>query len=152
MIRLIIGVAVFTMAVVAWRSWRRSQQRRNIASAIDHFVRNRINLQEDFRAAANITGKPRGLIWKSCEFQEGLQLAYDRGTGELVGLMPVTISFEAVAGGDMEDVEAVSNLRAATAVFTWTDHEWTTQGRAVFNLEPREVLQKFASTLAPIVA
>ena len=152
MLRLIIWLVIFAMAVVVWRAWRRSQQRRNIAAAIDHFVRNRINLQEDFRAAANITGKPRGLIWKSCDFQEGLRLAHDRANGELVGLVPVTISFEAVAGGDMEDVEAVGNLRAATAVFTWTGHEWTTQGRAIFNLEPREVLERYASTLAPISA
>ena len=79
-------------------------------------------------------------------------LARDRANGELIGLVPVTISFEAVAGGGMEDVEAVGNLRAATAILTWTGHDWTTAGRAVFNLEPREVLDRYRDSLEPIVS
>ena len=45
-------------------------------------------------------------------------LARDRANGELVGLAGVTIGFEAVDGGGMEEVEAVGNLRAATAILT----------------------------------
>src|SRR5690349_150830 len=100
---------------VAWMlasALRRRRFRRNVARATDDFVRDRISLERDFCAAANITGKPRGLRWKACEFQSGLLLARDRATGETIGLVPVTISFEAIPGGGMEDVEAVSNLRA----------------------------------------
>ena len=61
--------------------------------------------------------------------------------------MGVTIRFEAVVGGDMEEVEAVGNLRCATAVFTHNGYEWTTTGRAVFNLEPPEVLTHYAESL-----
>jgi hypothetical protein len=74
-------------------------------------------------------------------------LARDRVNGEFVGLVGVTIGFEAIEGGGMEDVEAVGNLRAATAVFTHNWREWTTQGRAVFNLEPREVLERYRDSL-----
>ena len=50
----------------------------------------------------------------------------------------------------MEDVEAVGNLRAATAVFDWKGGDWTTQGRAVFNLEPHEVLERYGESLEPV--
>jgi hypothetical protein len=90
------------------------------------------------------------LAWKSCAFQDDVALARDRANGELVALVGVTIGFEAIEGGGMEDVEAVGNLRAATAVFTHDGREWTTGGRAVFNLEPREVLERYRSNLDSI--
>ena len=99
-----------------------------------------------FKAAAS-SGKPRGLAWTQCAFQQGVLLARDRANGELVGLVGVTIGFEAIEGGGMEEVEAVGNLRAATAVFTHNGREWTTQGRAVFNLEPREVIERYKESL-----
>lgn len=98
---------------------------------------------------ASASGKPRGLTWKSCAFQNGIIVARDRATGELVGLVGVTIGFEAVQGGGMEEVEAVGNLRAATAVFTHDGREWTTAGRVLFNLEPQEVLQRYGNILDP---
>jgi hypothetical protein len=103
-------------------------------------------------AAASATGKPRGLAWKQCDLQDGLLLARDRATGELLALVGATISFEAIEGGGMEEVEAVSNLRAATAIFSWNGREWTTQGRAVFNLEPREVLERYGKSLEPVTS
>jgi hypothetical protein len=90
------------------------------------------------------------LAWKSCAFQNGVLLARDRANGEIVGLVGVTIGFEAVEGGGMEDVEAVGNLRASTALFTWDGGDWTTAGRAVFNLEPREVLERYRGNLDPV--
>jgi hypothetical protein len=137
---------------LAWGAWRRFAFQRDVERARDHFARNRINCSEDFLAAAAASGKPRGLAWKQCELADGLLLARDRATGELVGLAAATISFEAIEGGGMEEVEAVGNLRAATAIFTWTGHEWKTPGKAVFNLEPREVLEHYRESLDPIAA
>lgn len=152
MLRIFLPLAIVILAVVAWVVWRRERQRREIALAEADFARNRPKLQEDFRAAANVTGKPRGLRWKSCEFQDLLQLARDRANGELIGLAAATVAFEAVVGGDMEEVEAVGNLRAATAILTWNGREWTTAGRAVFNLEPPEVLKRYQESLTAIPA
>ena len=39
---------------------------------------------------------------------------------------------KAMRGGGMEDVEAVGNLRAATAVFRVEKGSWATDGRALF--------------------
>ena len=128
---------------VAWLLWALARPglfARRVQRALKQFSRRRQELEREFITAAAATGKPRGLSWKECGFQPGVVLARDRANGEFVGLVAVTISFEAIEGGGMEDVEAVGNLRAATAVFNWNGWEWSTQGRAVFNLEPREVL------------
>lgn len=150
MVRFVLLTALGIAAVIAWRRWRRDRLRAQIETATSQFARNIATLQEDFRAAANVSGKPRGLRWKACELQPSPLLARDRATSELLALVGVTISFEAVAGGGMEDVEAVGNLRAATAIFQWTGYDWTTTGKAVFNHEPREVLERYAGSLAPI--
>jgi hypothetical protein len=141
---------VVIAAVFAYGAWRRERQRRSIALAEAEFARLRTQLQEDFRAAANVSGKPRGLRWKSVEFQDRLLLARDKANGELVGLVLATISFEAIVGGGMEEVEAVSNLRAGTAILSWSGHDWVTTGRAAFNLEPHEVLERYKDSLVAI--
>ena len=69
-----------------------------------------MTLEAAFFRAAAASGKPRGLAWKQCAFQQGVLMARDRANGELVGLVGVTIGFEAIEGGGMEDVEAVGNL------------------------------------------
>lgn len=79
-----------------------------------------------------------------------MELARDRKSGELLALTPVTISFEAVAGSDMEGLPAVSNLRCATAVFHFRGGAWTTTGRAAFNMNPAETLNHFRNQYEPI--
>lgn len=148
MLRFIILLVILLLAAAAWSTWRRERQRRELAIAEAEFARRRDKLQEDFRAAGNVSGKPRGLRWKSCELVGPLVLARDRSNGKLVGLSGATIGFEAVAGGGMEDVEAVGNLRAATAIFTWSGIDWTTTGHTVFNLEPQQVLEHYHASLA----
>lgn len=106
------------------------------------------DLQLEFLAAAAATGKPRGLRWKECDLGDDRLFAQDRANGDLYALVGATISFEAVAGGDMEDVEAVGNLRAATAIFVHRQGRWTTDGRVVFNLEPAQALERYQESLA----
>src|SRR6266852_4635272 len=72
-----------------------------------------------------------------------VELARERKTGQLVALVPVTIQFEAIEGSDMEGLPAVANLRNASAVFFFHRGQWLTVGKAVFNLNPVEVIQHF---------
>jgi uncharacterized membrane protein YbhN (UPF0104 family) len=150
LLKILFFIVLFFAAIAVWRTWRRGRRRMDEERAAADFVRDTPQLQEDFRAAANVSGKPRGLRWKACEFQGPLLLARDRVNGKLVGLIGATVSFEAIAGGGMEEVEAVGNLRAVTAIFTWSGFDWTTSGRPVFNLEPRQVLEQYRENLAPI--
>lgn len=96
---------------------------------------------------ASSTGKPRGLRWLDCEFDNAVSYARNRRTGQISAFVATTISFEAIEGGPMEDVEAVGNLRAATAVFHYDGREWTTNGRVVFNLNPVEAIAYYQDHL-----
>ena len=88
---------------------------------------------------------------RECHPQRARKLfARDRESGNMTALVSVTISFVAIEDGGMEDVEAVGNLRAATAVFFLKDQRWETLGRAIFNLEPTEAIQRFQHTLEQI--
>lgn len=124
---------------------RRREQKTN--AAIETFYRRREWLEADFVTAASATGKPRGLRWANVDFENGVTFARDRGNGQLRSFVGVAISFEAIEGGGMEDVEAVSNLRTATAVFRFTGDQWVTDGRTLFNLGPAEAVLHFQHEL-----
>jgi hypothetical protein len=99
-----------------------------------------------FLRQAAATGKPRGLRWMACDFQSNPLFATDPDQSVLFALVAATIRFEAIEGGDMEEVEAVGNLRGATAVFVFRDGHWSTDGRVVFNLGPAETCERFQLT------
>jgi hypothetical protein len=108
-------------------------------------------LRERFFQAAAASGKPRGLRWKAIEWESLLELARDRQTGTLTALVGVTIQFEAIPGSDMEDLPAVGNLRNASAVFFFDRGAWQTTGKAIFNLNPDEVIAHFGKQYERVV-
>ena len=144
---LVLGIAVVLVAQFVWRKWHTAQlsAKRKLASL--QFADVREELQKVFLSAASATGKPRGLSWKQCDLSAGQLFAVDRANGELYAFVGATISFEAIPGGDMEDVEAVGNLRSATATFVHRGGQWTTDGRVVFNLEPQQALEHYQESL-----
>jgi hypothetical protein len=111
--------------------------------ARDEFRRQREHLEADFFRAAAASGKPRGLRWKACEWDDTVELARDKKTGQVLAFAGVTVSFEAIEGGDMEGLPAVGNLRNATAVFVHDGGRWQTAGRTLFNLNPDEAIRHF---------
>jgi hypothetical protein len=143
------GAAIALAAGWFWRRWRAAQLAARRRLAMWEFLERRSEITGQFKDAAARLGKPRGLTWERCDFQDAVKFARDRTTGELFALVGVTIAFSATAGGGMEDVEAVGNLRCATAVFVHRGSAWTTDGRTLFNLEPHEALVQFAETLEP---
>lgn len=150
---LLFWLFLFALVVAGWLVWVTIRPRlftRKVKQVRREFASRRPELEKQFFAAASHSGKPRGLAWTQCAFQETLTLARDRANGEIVGLVAVTIGFEAIEGGGMEDVAAVANLRAATAVFTHNGRQWLSQGRAVFNLEPQEVIERYSESLVKI--
>jgi len=143
----IVAVAVAALAI-PWLVRRRRLAQLSQARQLFHQQRER--LEARFLDMAANSGRPRGLAWTNCDFEDEITFAHDRSTGELTALVGVTISFEAVEGGGMEEVEAVGNLRAATAVFRYRASGWATDGRAIFNLEPNEAVEHFRGTLERI--
>ena len=155
MLEALLLTILIVLVVTAWllRGWwgrrrgaaRAARARRSLAAHLER-------LEQEFLRAAAASGKPRGLTWAQCNFHDEVLLAHDRATGDVYALRAVTIRFEAVAGGDMEEVEAVGNLRYATAVFVYRRRRWTTDGRAIFNLGPQETLEKYRESLVPLTA
>jgi hypothetical protein len=130
----VLGTAILAgVGLVVW-------QRRHIRAAREWFHARHARLADEFLRAASATGKPRGLRWVACDWNPEIAFARDRKTGQLAALVAVTIRFEAIEGGDMEGVEAVGNLRHASAVFFYDRGRWQTAGRAIFNLGPTEAL------------
>jgi len=137
---ILIGFGLFLRSL---RSMGRAFQ---IARAKEVFRLQRERLEARFMDTAAATGKPRGLTWVDCAFEQNIELVRDASNGRLLGLVPVTIKFEAVPDGPMDGVEAVGNLRYATAVFVFEKGQWVTQGRALFNMHPHEAMEHFGST------
>lgn len=131
--------------------WRESRRRTHQARLQRDFRLQRERLEALFLDKASNSGKPRGLRWKDCDFQNPVVFARDRKTARLMAFVGVTVSFEAIEGGPMEDVEAVGNLRAATAFFRHDGHAWQTDGRVIFNLEPAEAVAYYDRELEAIV-
>jgi len=142
----VLAVAVIVAALV-WRPLQKRVRERRLVEARREFHRQRERLEAKFQSLASKSGKPRGLDWVRCDFEDDVIYARHRQSGELSAFVSVTIGFEAIEGGGMEHVEAVSNLRAATAVFRVERGAWLTDGRALFNLTPEEAVNYYQDNL-----
>jgi hypothetical protein len=155
MFRAVLSVALLAISgvVIVGMARLRARRRRHtdMANARSQFHLRREWLEAKFLTEASNSGRPRGLTWCDCDFANGVTFARDRMTGELRALVAITVRFDAVVGGPMEDVAAVRNLRAATAVFRFNGESWVTDGRAIFNLSPDETIRHFQHELEAIV-
>ena len=144
-------LAVLVVAYLIWRPLRSFGKEVQLARARELFKLQRERLEAHFFKAASSTGKPRGLRWKECQWEDGVEFVRERKTGQIAALVGVTISFEAIEGGDMEGVAAVGNLRNASGVFFFQNGQWLTVGKAVFNLNPNEVVERFGEQYERVV-
>ena len=140
----VIAVVLLRKPVRAWRERREADRGRR------EFRRQREVLEAKFFDLAAASGKPRGLRWVDCDWLETVTFARDRQTGLLTAFVAVNISFEAIEGGDMEDVSAVSNIRDAAAVFHYQKGNWGTGGRALFNMNPHDALDRLQGQFEPL--
>ena len=117
-------------------------QRRDERRAMELFRRQREILEAKFFDLAASLGKPRGLRWVRCDWQKETTIARDLRTKLQTAFVGVEIAFEAIEGGDMEDVEAVGTIRDASAVFHYQAGQWGTGGKALFNMNPRDAITR----------
>lgn len=138
-----LGALAVVVAAIAFRrrirSWWRRREARDAARS---FKRHREVLEAKFFDLAAASGKPRGLRWIDIDWLDGLAFARDRQSGLLTAFVAVNIRFEAIPGGDMEDVVAVGNVRDGAAVFHFERGNWGTGGRALFNMNPEDALTR----------
>lgn len=146
-----LAAAIACAGGAVWMLQRlRNSRRMQLVQMRELFHRRREWLEATFLSQAARSGKPRGLRWADCDFEDAVCFAREKKSRQYRALVGITIRFEAIPGGGMEHVEAVSNLRSATAVFTFSDRAWQTDGRAVFNLSPAETIEHFAHELEPV--
>jgi hypothetical protein len=147
----VVAIAALAVAIVvgalAWRPVRARRRENHLTRARRDFHRQRERLEAKFYTLASGSGKPRGLEWVRCDFEDDVIYARHKQSGELSAFVGVTIGFEAIEGGGMEEVEAVGNARAATAVFRVERGQWATDGRALFNLSPSEAVAFYQDNL-----
>ncbi|MBS0210478.1 MAG: hypothetical protein JSS27_16160 [Planctomycetes bacterium] len=139
--------ALRRMFSVVKRPSRQARQQAEFETARREFHRQRERLEAKFFELSSNSGKPRGLRWTEIDFEDDVTYARQRSTGQLCAFVSVTIGFEAIEGGTMEGVEAVGNLRAATAVFGLVNGRWHTEGRSLFNLTPSEAIAHYHDNL-----
>lgn len=137
-------------AVLAGRRMRRFGRDVSAARARELFKLQRERLEAHFLRAAAATGKPRGLRWVDCEWDDAVTFIRDRHSHQIAAFVGVTIQFEAIPGGDMEGNPAVGNLKNASALFYFQRGHWHTVGKTVFNLNPDEALVHFQSQYEPL--
>ncbi|MBW3543562.1 MAG: hypothetical protein KY476_25205 [Planctomycetes bacterium] len=125
-------------------------RRRRVAQALRLFRLQREQLEAKFFDLAKSSGKPRGLRWLDCEWHNDVTFARDLNSGLLTAFVAVNIRFEAIEGGDMEDVEHVSTVRDAAAVFHYRRGRWGTGGRPLFNMNPRDALDRLQGQFEPV--
>jgi hypothetical protein len=147
LIGLVALAALMTLAALVWRPLRARMREHELARAKRDFHRHREHLEARFVSLAGQSRKPRGLEWVRCDFDDDVTYVRNRRSGEISAFVAVTIGFEAIEGGGMENVEAVGNLRAATAVFQVKKGGWATEGRALFNLNPAEAIAYYHENL-----
>jgi hypothetical protein len=145
LLAVIIFVGALSAIPLATR-WRRLET----ISAVNLFHRQRKVLQAQFLDRARAVGKPRGLRWIDCDWIDAVTFARDRKTNLLAAFAGINIRFEAIEGGDMEDVEAVSTIRDAVAVFHFHAGTWGTGGKALFNMNPAEAIDRLVEQFEPL--
>jgi hypothetical protein len=150
LIAVVVGVLVAVVTVVVARPLIRRYRRSRLQQAVRQFRFDREHLEAKFFELAAHSGKPRGLRWLGCDWQNAVRFARDVKSGLLTAFVSVEIRFAAEEGGDMEDVAAVGTVRDAAALFHWDGRHWGTGGRALFNMDANAAVSRLEGQYTPV--
>lgn len=152
-IGILIGIIVLSLVAFLLMRGPLGQRlaKMELNEAVRRFRLKRESLEHRFFQLAQANGKPRGLRWVECDWQDGVSFARDVQTGLLTAFVAINVHFEAVEGGGMEEVEAVSTVRDAAAVFHYQKGQWGTGGRCLFNMNPADAVSRLQGQYEPVV-
>ena len=139
-------VLVAVTAIPLAKRWKK----REVQVAVRQFKIQREQLEAKFMDLAQSIGKPRGLRWLDSDWLSAVTFARDRQTGLITAFAGINIRFEAIEGGDMEDVAAVSTIRDGVAVFHYQNGSWGTGGKALFNMNAEEAISRLTAQFEPV--
>ena len=145
----VLSLVVFVLAApLLVRHWQRGQQN----MALDLFRMQREQLEAKFFDLARGRGIPRDLRWVECDWLDEVTFGRAIDDGMLTAFAGVNIRFEAIEGGDMEEVESVGLIRDAAAIFHFHNGRWGTGGRAMFNMDPHAAIDLLSGQYEPVTA
>ena len=150
LILIAVPVVLLVAFVLAAPGLARRRRSRIQSRAVSGFRIEREHLEARFFDLARSRGIPRDLRWVECEWLEQVTFGRSVEDGMLTAFVGVNIRFEAVEGGDMEDVEAVGLIRDAAALFHYQHGRWGTGGRAMFNMDPQTAIERLAGQYEPV--
>lgn len=137
-------VAVSAIPLAGWMKQREAQH------AVSTFRLQRESLEARFFQLASQTGKPRGLRWVRCDWLPDVAFAREHQSGMLTAFVSIELHFEAIEGGDMEEVAAVSTVRDACAMFHYQYGHWGTGGKALFNMNAGDAIERLQGVFTPV--
>ena len=146
------GIAslLVVLIIVAWRPVRDVLRDIRTERARELFHLQRERMEAKFFDLASSTGKPHGLRWVDIDWDDGVKFVRNRQSGDMAALVGVTVRFEAIPGGGLDDNPNVSNLRDATALFNFQHGQWITDGRALFNMNPEVAMDRYHDQYEPV--
>lgn len=148
----LLGLIGLGSLALTWRRLRAFGNEVQLERARELFKLQRERLEAQFLRAAAATGKPRGLRWKDCQWEDAVELVRERTTGHIAALVGVTILFEAMPDGELDGLPAGEQPRTASAVFFYQNGHWHTVGKAIFNMNPHEAVAHFGNQYQSVVS
>lgn len=139
---ILVLVAAVIVLLLSAKPLARWVQRRELRSARSDLRVQRERLEAKFVEIASQTGKPRDLVWKSCEWLD--ETAWGRGvdTGLLTAFVSCTLQFDVAEGIDPEEFPLADQLRQGVALFHYRAGRWGTGGRVIFNMTPADAVER----------
>jgi hypothetical protein len=137
------GMVVGALVVALWWAAVRRPRRTSVERARKLFHLQRERLEFRFVVLARQGFRPRGLELADCDFEDEVSFARDRHNGRLRAYVAVTIRFQAIDGGGMEDNPNVDNLKAGAAEFRLDNSDWRSDGKVHFNVNPVEAIRRY---------
>jgi hypothetical protein len=135
------GVLAAIAVAVAWKPVTARLRAREVRQAIGLFRLQREQLEAKFFDLASMQGKPRGLRWMDCDWQNGVTFARDVNSKMLTAFVAVNITFE-----------ALGTIREAAAVFHYSRKRWGTGGRPLFNMNPEDAIVRLQGQFEAVSA
>jgi hypothetical protein len=143
----VVAVVLLALGVLLWRPKRRTSRTTPLTRAKQRFHVQRERLEMRFVQLAAAHVRPNAPRWADCTFDDDVAYVRNRTTGELSAFVAVTIAAEESDVSPYGASDAVGNLQAGTAVFRFDRDHWETDGRAILNLSPSEVVYRSGNDL-----
>jgi len=130
-----------------WRPFWLALRKDKFAETRRSFHWQRERLEAKFVQLAEIRSEAEGVSWSDCYFEDDVSYVWNRYTSELFAFVAVVVVMKSESDPLEEITLSPQLFRQATAVFRFDGQRWSTDGRAILNLNPAEAIQFYRRDL-----